>query len=60
MTKTEKIAALIELAKTVAKDLPQGLDLQRRAIYLACSLYRVRYGNRPTQVIIDAALAQSF
>lgn len=57
MTKTQKIQALVTLAVGIAPELPTGDDLHRRAVYLACSLYRNRYGNRPTQTLIDDAIA---
>lgn len=60
MTKAEKINALITIAKELAVNLPAGTDLQRRAIHLACNMYRNRFGKLPTQTIIDAAIAQGF
>ena len=58
MSKAEKIAILITIAKEVSTHLPGGPDLQRRAIHLACSVYRNRFGKIPSQGIIDAAIAQ--
>lgn len=60
MNKQQKIETLITIAKTLAPTLPSGDDLQRRAIYLACSMYRARHGKRPTQTIIDAAIQKGF
>lgn len=58
MTKQEKINALITIAKELSTNLPSGPDFQRRAIHLACSVYRNRFGKIPSQGIIDAAIAQ--
>lgn len=55
MTTQEKVNALLTLALEVAPTLPAGDDLKHRAIHLACSLYRNRYGVKPSQRIIDLA-----
>ncbi len=57
MTKTEKLSALISLASKVAPELPGGDDLKRRAVYLASSLYRNRYGRSPTYNLMAEAIA---
>ena len=54
-TTQEKVNALLTIALELAPELPAGDDLKHRAVYLACSVYRNRYGSRPSQRIIDLA-----
>ena len=60
MTKTEKLSALIALASKVAPELPGGDCLKRRAVHLASSMYRTRYGRLPTESLRDAAIAANW
>jgi hypothetical protein len=60
MTTKEKAQRLIVIARELAIDI-LGVaypDFSERhsLTHLACSMYRIRYGKRPTQAVIDYAL----
>lgn len=55
MNTETQVRNLLNIAIELAKDLPAGDDLKHRAIHLACSVYRNRYGKKPIQRIIDLA-----
>lgn len=52
----EKAKKLITIAKELAGNTYPDLQERHRLTHLACSVYRNRYGKKPTQSVIDYAL----
>ena len=52
----QKAQNIIAIAREMADSNYPDFNERHRLTYLACSVYRARYGKRPSQAVIDYAI----